>query len=111
MSKSSPIDDQDKVLMDDLNKKLDDLNSAYSLTMDAKILLMDYIVSLGKEHVIACSQFIQDQVGKSNPEVFIKATQYWHDYYVDISVISGLSEKNKEILRPWSEEEKLDEIK
>lgn len=46
MSKSSPIDDQDKVLMDDLNKKLDDLNSAYSLTMDAKILLMDYIVSL-----------------------------------------------------------------
>ena len=111
MNKSLPIDDQEKVLTDDLNKKLNDLNSAYNLNIDAKILLMDYIKSLGKEHVIACSQFIQDQVGKSNPELFIKATQYWHDSYVDISVISGLSDENKEILRPWTDEEKLDEIK
>lgn len=109
MNQVTLTNSQLQFFIDSQDGKIQNLQQELDKEFEAKIAIMNYIKTLGREHVLACAKFVQ----KQNPETraVTKALESWHDETIDLSVLNDLHPDGDEYFKAWSEEEKTSEIK
>lgn len=109
MNRVTLSDSQLQFFIDSQEAKIKSLEEKIETKSNATIAVMEYIKSLGKEHVLTCAKFIHEHI--SDPVDFVDATAYWHDSYVDLSPLNDLNPDGEEYFKSWTKEEKENEIK
>lgn len=102
MNRIKLSDSQLQFFIDSQEAEIKRLKDQIKVSSEGAVAMMEYINSLGKEHVLACAKGIHERV--SDPTDFVNLTSYWHDSYVDLSPLNALNEDGGEYFKPWTNE-------